>query len=166
MKKKYRGFLSVGFISLALGLTAAYAVGGSHKADGGVRLRPLKPLPARAAPNPETLKEINQLELLLDSLASSPESAAHTVDLSAFGYEPSENAALNVAMTDTAPSVRMDYTLTFAFSSNTKRFCIIDGKFLSEGDTLSDGGTIVEIEPYRVLVRKQNFESWLYPDRP
>ena len=165
MKKKYRGFLSVGFISLALVLTAVYAIGGSHKADAGVRLRPLKRLPAIAVPNPEALKEINQLELLLDSLVSSPESATNTVDLSAFGYAPSENSVLYGATSDTVPSVRMDYTLTFAFSSNTKRFCIIDGKFLSEGDTLSDGGTIVAIEPYRVLVQKQNIESWLYPDR-
>ena len=165
MKKKYRGFLSVSFIALALVLTAVYAIGESHKAEGGVRLRPLKPLPDKTAPNPEAFREINQLEVLLDSLVTSPASATNTVDLSAFGYAPSEGIALNDAISDDLPVVRMEYKLTFAFSSNTKKFCIIDGKFLSQGDTLADGGTIVTIEPYRVLIRKQNIQSWLYPDR-
>jgi hypothetical protein len=166
MKKKYRGFLSVGSILMALALTAVYAVGGSHKTDGSFRPGSLKRLPAMAAPNPEMLKEMSQLEVLLDSLVTSPQSAANTVDLSAFGYEPSDNSAQEATFSDSVPSVRMDYALTFAFSSNTKKFCIIDGKFLSQGDALNDGGTIVTIEPYRVMIRKQNIESWLYPERP
>ena len=165
MKKKYRGFFSVGSIMMALVLTVVYAIGGSHKADAGFRLGSLKRLPAPAAPNPAALKEMRQLEGLLDSLVSSPPSAVNTVNLSAFGYDSSDNATLDTDFSDSASSVRMDYNLTFAFSSNTKKFCIIDGKFLSQGDLLDDGGTIMAIEPYRVLIRKQNIESWLYPDR-
>ena len=126
MKKKYRGFLSVGSILMALALTAVYAIGGSDKTDGGFGPGPPKRLPAMTAPNPEALKEMSQLEVLLDSLVTSPQSVANPVDLSAFGYEPSDPSTLDTTFSDSVPSVRMDYKLTFAFSSNSKKFCIID----------------------------------------
>jgi hypothetical protein len=55
----------------------------------------------------------------------------------------------------------MGYNLSFAFVSDSKKFCVINGKFYSEGNTLPDGALIDRVESERVRVYKNKLEKWL-----
>jgi len=58
-------------------------------------------------------------------------------------------------------SDKMGYHLSFAFVSDNKKFCVINGRFYSEGGTLPDGTLIDRVESERVRVSKNKLKKWL-----
>ncbi|MGD8283875.1 MAG: hypothetical protein PVG08_07205 [Desulfobacterales bacterium] len=163
MKRKYHGFLSAVLILIVLGLTAAFVVQKSWTAEDTVRHHPVKPLPQIDLPDSATLNKIDALEATLADLVNLPEPGDDRVDLMALGYDAGKHVNPVAADVETNASVRMDYSLTLTFCSDEKNYCIIDGKFASEGIYLSDGAKIIKIEPDRVMVQKKEIRSWIYP---
>ena len=162
MKRKYHGFLSAGLILIVIGIAAAFVVQKSWTAEDTVRHHPVKPLPQIDLPDSATLNKIDALEATLADLVNLPEAGDDRVDLMALGYDAGKPVNPEAVDSETNASVRMDYSLTLTFCSDEKNYCIIDGKFASEGIYLSDGGKIIKIESDRVMVQKKKIRSWIY----
>ena len=126
-------------------------------------------------PDTETLKTMSMLFLEMPGLVfpdGNASTAEGAVDLSMFGYRPedenwmsgqsekSKNENQETTLTE------MAYALSFSFSSGTKKYCIVDGKFYSEGADLADGGKIELITPNAIWVRKNGFGKWIYVTGP
>jgi len=165
MKRKYHGFLSAGLIFIVIGLAAAFVVQKSWTAEDTVRHHPVKPLPQIDLPDSATLNKLDTLEATLADLVNLPESGNDSVDLMALGYDAGKTVNPEAVDGETNALVRMDYSLTLTFCSDEKNYCIIDGKFASEGIYLADGGKIIKIEPHRVMVQKKDIRSWIYPHK-
>jgi len=161
MKRKHYGLLSVALILLALTVTVLYAIKVSHKMAEEIRIGRVRPLPSISVPDPATIKEIEALEDRMIGLAQPRRSEISPVNLSLFGYQPMERPKVVAKGREIILPTHMDYSLTLAFSSGKKRFCVIDGAFYAEGSSLPDGGKIVRIEPNRVLVSKYRLIEWI-----
>ena len=62
---------------------------------------------------------------------------------------------------DPDPGREDGYHLSFAFSSEKNKFCVLNGRFYSEGNILPDGTLIKIIESNRVMVSKNKMDKWL-----
>jgi len=161
MKRKHHGILSMVLILLALTATVLYAIKVSHKMAAEIRISRIKPFPSIPVPDPATIKEINGLEERMIGLAHPRISNIYPVNLSLFGYQPMKRPKKVEKGREIILPTHMDYSLTLAFSSGKKRFCVIDGAFYPEGFSLPDGGKIVRIETNRVLVSKHRLKEWI-----
>jgi len=161
MKRKYFGILSASIFFLALSITILYIIDGSWKKGQGVRFSPIKPLFDFTVPGPSAIKEIKRLENRMPDFVYPPKSDYADVNLLLFGFQPVERPMTLARGSAGERSIPGDYSLTFAFTSDKKRFCIIDGSFYSEGSTLPGAGKIVKIESKRVLVKKHKLSRWI-----
>lgn len=161
MKRKYLGILSVSIIFLALSITALYVIDGSWKKGQGVRFSPIKPLLDFTVPGPSAIKEIKKLENRMPEFIYPPKSDPKDANLFLFGWQQVEKPKISAYSSAGEMSIPGDYSLTFAFTSDKKRFCIIDGSFYSEGSILPGAGKIVKIESKRVLVKKHKLSRWI-----
>lgn len=161
MKRKYFGILSVSIFFLALSITALYVIDGSWKKGQGVRFSPIKPLFDFTVPGPSAIKEIKRLENRMPDFIYPPKSDPKDINLFLFGFQRVEKPITLARGNAGEMSIPGDYSLTFAFISDKKRFCIIDGSFYSEGSNLPGAGKIVKIESKRVLVKKHKQSRWI-----
>jgi len=161
VKRKHYGILSVVLILLALTATVLYAINASYKIADEIRISRIKPFPSISVPDSSTIKEIEGLEERIVALGQPRRENISPVDLRLFGYQPMERPKFTKRGRKVILPTRMNYSLTLAFSSGKKRFCVIDGAFYPEGSSLPDGGRIVRIEPNRVLVSKHRLEEWM-----
>ena len=161
MKRKHYGLLSVVLILLSLAATVFYAIKISHKMTEEIRISKIKPFPSLSVPDPITIKEIEGLEERVIGLARPKRSDLSPVNLSLFGYQPMKRPKVSTKSRKVFLPSHMDYSLSLAFSSGKKRFCVIDGAFYPEGASLPDGAKIVRIEPNRVLVSKHRRKEWV-----
>lgn len=161
MKRKFNGLITIGMVAAALIAFAVYAVHISKKTTLRARQARVKEIPKISIPNPGTLKEIERVEKQMDRLPHPTAAADEQVNLALFGYYPMKRTTARAIIRRPDLPVRFDHSLTFSFSSATKKFCIIDDVFYSEGSLLPDGGTVLQIEPGRVLIKKQQFQHWI-----
>jgi len=162
MKRKHHGILSAVLIFLVTGAAVLYFMYGPWRVKRGIHPTLGKPLSEMPVPGPTEIKELQKLDAIMADLAFPRRADYDPVNLVLFGYRPvRENNDLKAKKENDVPAHKKAYTLTFAFASGKKRFCIIDGEFYSEGSTLIDGGTIVKIETVRVLIRKRNLNRWI-----
>jgi hypothetical protein len=161
MKRKYQGLFSIMLILFALIATVLYTWRVFGKMGNGLRISRLKSLPDITGPGPATVKDMCQLEKSMASLVYPSKSEPTAVNLKLWGYQPMQTIRRTALNRQAAPPSRMDYSLTFAFSSKKKRLCIINGSFYSEGSELPGGGEIVKIDPKRVLINKHRFTQWI-----
>ncbi len=117
-------------------------------------------------PDLQTIREMEQLEGMMDRLVQPRESDRSPVELRLFGYEPMARGKYPEKKNLILPPSEMNYSLTLAFRGGKSRFCVIDGRFYKEGATLKDGGKILAIEPRRVLIRKGRFQEWVTVGKP
>ena len=112
-------------------------------------------------PTSKEMHTMGQLKRKLKDLAAPKESIRGPVALEIFGYRrPGFNrTGANDASDESLE--QLNYVLTFTFSSGSRRFCIIDGVFYPKGAILPDGARIVQIEAYRVLIRKKERQIWI-----
>lgn len=160
MKRKHYGFLSVVFIMSAIVTTAVYAFLVSGNVKSETRFDRLKPLPHINIPDPTSIVLIQGFKKELFTLAQPKRNDLSPVNLRLFNYQPVDTTFVSKDGKKSMGNSQMKYSLSLAFSSGAKRFCVIDGIFYAEGALLPDGGKIVRIEPNRVLVKKQRFEEW------
>ncbi|MCP4367846.1 MAG: general secretion pathway protein GspB [Deltaproteobacteria bacterium] len=168
MKRKHRGLITIGLVLPVLIAAAVYALGGFWKTGDKVSIHRMKPLPNIPIPETSTLREIDRLGKKLKSIAYPGGSQGGPVDLIMFGYQSIQESGqkydpATYGRQITLP-VEMNYSLTFAFSSEKERFCFVNNIFCGEGDSLDDGGRILKIEPGRVLIEKRGFKKWVFPD--
>ena len=161
MKRKYQGLFSIMLILFTLIATVLYAWQVFGTTGNGLRVNRLKSLPDIISPGPAIVKEMSRLGKSMVSLVYPSISEPTAVNLKLWGYQPMQSIKRTVSNCQAAPPSRMDYSLTFAFSSKKKRLCIINGSFYSEGSELPGGGKIVKIEPKQVLVNKHRLTRWI-----
>ena len=162
MKRKHHGILSAALIFMVAGAAVLYFMFGPWRVNRGIHPTSGKPLFEMPVPGLTEIREIQKLDAIMADLAFPRRADYDPVNLVLFGYRPArENNDLKVKKENDIPAHKKSYTLTFAFASGKKRFCIIDGEFYSEGSTLLDGGKIVKIETVRVLIRKRNLNRWI-----
>jgi len=161
MKRKHYGVLVFVIMALSVmvvGLDAFYTLGNFDRALHPSRLR--SPL-VMSVPGQNALREISRLNAGLASLAIPPEQDSSDVNLALFGYLPGERHRYRKTGKEGLLPSGMDYSISFAFSSNTKGFCVIDKAFFQKGSALKDGARIIEIESRRVLIEKDGFKVWI-----
>lgn len=172
MKRKYQGLFTIGLFLMILVATAVYILGGFWKTDDKVSICRMKPLPNINIPETSTLREIDRLGKKLRGIAYPSGSEVTPVDLILFGYQSirefgresgRKSEAATYGRQITLP-VEMNYSLTFSFSSGKERFCFVNSIFCAEGNKLPDGGRVLKIESGRVLIEKQGFKKWVFPD--
>lgn len=161
MKRKYYGLLSVVLILLTLTATVLYAIKVSHRMAKEIRTSRIKPSPSISVPDPAAIKEIDRLEERVMGLARPKRSDLSPVNLGLFGYRPIRKPKVVARERKIILPSHMDYSISLAFSSVAKRFCVIDGIFYTEGSSLPDGGKVVQIEPKRVLIKKYRLKEWI-----
>ena len=124
------------------------------------------PLRSVKIPTPGDVREIVKLTSEIRALNAGLASDETQVDLTLFGYEPSEDNNTSDALHDPTQEEnnahsQLAYAVTLTFASETKRFCVIDGKFYPEGGILPDGARILAIEAQQVLIHKFNLKRWI-----
>lgn len=161
MKRKYYGFLSIALILLTLAATAFYAIRISHSMAKEMRTSRIRPFNSISVPDPGTIKEMERLEENVIGLARPKRPDLSPVNLGLFGYQPMKKPKVTKKGREIIVPPHMDYSISLAFSSPAKRFCVIDGAFYTEGSSLPDGGKVVRIEPRRVLISKYRSKEWV-----
>jgi hypothetical protein len=161
MKRKYHAVWGLLTILISLLVVAVRFFGTlSNKSERRPAV-PFKPLITVPVPDPKTIRQMGQLETVMDQLGRPQSSITAPVDLTLFGYQPVTKRKIIEAGRGILLPPEMYYSLTLAFSAGTKRFCVIGGQFYEEGASLPDGGKIIAIEPNRVLISKQRFTNWI-----
>ena len=161
MKRKHYGLLSVVLILLTLTATAFYAIKVSHRMAKEISTSRMKFSPSISIPDTAAIKEIDRLEEKVMGLARPKRLNLSVVNLGLFGYLPMKKPKVMKRERKIMLPSHMDYSISLAFSSVTKRFCVIDGAFYTEGSSLPDGGKIVRIEPKRILISKYRSKEWI-----
>ena len=168
MRRKFSGLLSIVIVFTAVGLTAIYYYDGSWRSNDKVHFKPLAPMPAVTLPDQNTIKEIRQLNRRLPEFNNPAAEDLSALDLNLFGYDVMATAAErpNKKIEQVQIEDQINYALSFAFTSRSKRFCVIDGIFYNEGADLPDGGKILKIERNQVLIQKNKYTRWVQPMQP
>ncbi len=161
MKRKHYGvlvFVIMVLSAMAVGLDAFHVLGNYDTALHSSRLRSPRVM---SVPGQDALREMGRLNAGLASLAIPPKSDCSDINLALFGYAPEERHRYRKTGEEGLLPSGMDYSISFAFSSDAKGFCVIDKAFCQKGSTLQDGARIMEIESSRVLIEKDGFKVWL-----
>lgn len=161
MKRKHHSLLSVILIFLAIGATRLYALNRTWRTQADIKLPHAKPLPKVFVPGAAEIRITEKLNQRMDVLSFPHKTDLVPVNLALFGYfAPDESGRLGAAK-DVAGLDKFSYLLTFAFASDEKQFCIINGSFYQTGSLLPDESKIVKIESRRVLVKKEGVRRWI-----
>jgi hypothetical protein len=165
MKKKYTYLMSIGMMILAVGIAGLWFAYGQPNGDRRAAQHRLPPMPTINMPSPQTMAEIERFNGRLNRLATVDATEQAAPDLRLLGYRLHESYT---PATDTGNEYRpvaIEYSLTFAFASAKKRYCMINGTFYREGDRLPDGGHILKVKANRILIEKEGFKQWVPMDR-
>jgi hypothetical protein len=157
MKRKHQALVALMLMAVCLGAVGLLAFQNLAKGEG---VRPAfgwKPLVNESAPRAHIIREIEELDIRLSSLAHPLNSDPPGVNLSLFGYKPTKERDYGPQGSKTLVRPEMDYSLSLAFSAGTTGFCVIDGVFYQKDSVLPDGARIVRIEPRQVLIQKNGF---------
>jgi hypothetical protein len=163
MKRKYNGLIAIVIMGAVMLPTAIYAVYSSQIPVGIDTARLTDFTSEFTVPDAAVMKRLSSLEKEMVDMANPKESkSASDPNIRFWRYSDqdyrrytSNNQAEGKIDAKTA------HTLTFAFASSEKRFCIIDGSFYAEGAELPGGGKIVKIESGRVRVKKGETTEWI-----
>jgi hypothetical protein len=165
MKKKQAGLISILMICAAVGAISAYALKRFNETDQTIRFAAFKRSPDLILPSTEVMSEMQQLDKNMHVFAQPVGTDQTRVKLALFGFEPRKKVKHQAAKMEITVPRDVDYTVTFAFSSGNDRFCLINGRFFTEGSKLADGGRVERIETSRVLIRKGDASRWVLLDQ-
>ena len=159
MKRKHQGIIAIVLFFVVVTGMAVYAVMVTEGQTARVPVPRLKMLPNLGAPDASVIQEMDRMQRVMVGLSHPPGRDPAPVDLALFGLVPlrvSDRASIRRPR-----RVPMDYTVTMAFASGRKRFCVIDGELYHQGAELPDGGRILGISSRRVLVSKMGARAWI-----
>ena len=160
MKKKHYGPAVVIMIILVFTAAVIFGMISVNAAKEKTYYKSRGPLPEITAFVSIDHEKINRLIKEMPSLLGSKQKAGiiDPPDLKLFNNFQSVAAADEGKNT---VSDNMGYHLSFAFVSDSKKFCVINGRFYSEGGTLPDGTLIDRVESERVRVSNNKLKKWL-----
>ena len=162
MKRKHHGLLSVALMLLAMGAAGAYAVDRIWRTQKAVVIPAVGvPLSEIFVPGPEQMKTTKQLSLRMADLQFPHKTDQTPVRLTLFGHYPAVAPDQSRRSLATTGLDAVPLTLTFAFTSGKRQFCIIDGAFYQVGSTLPDNSRIARIESRRVLIERGGEKRWI-----
>ena len=166
MKRKYQGLASICMVLAAFIGSVIYAFTISW--GGGTEPQGVRRAPENGVnvPSPAAVKTMMQASMTLADLANPSGRDADPLDLSLFGRQSGLNGptGYNQVFSHTPSAGSIDYSVSLAFSSGRKRFCIVDGAFYKERSDLPEGGKILTIESTRILVDKNSVHRWISVD--
>ncbi len=164
MKRKHFGIISILTIFSTLTAAGGYAFYALDDADDVGRIRQVKTIPDIAVPSAAALHDLNRLEHKMHRLAQPVLSDPRPVNLGPLGYDASYKRKNSSSGETSKKRTPFGYSLTFAFQSDRRRLCIIDGEMYQEGADLPDSGKLLKIEPKRVLIKKNGVQNWVSLD--
>ncbi len=126
---------------------------------GGIRLT--KPIPNIPVPSAGVMQDLNSLESKMPNLARPVLADRRPVNLVPLGHMPLIGKANRSNGGNPKKGTPLGYSLTFAFQSDRRRLCVIDGEIYEEGAELPDSARILKIEPKRVLIKTKGRKNWL-----
>ena len=166
MKAKYHGLISIVMILFSIGLTLFYYATNSWKiTDSPSGNSDFKPLPLYPEPSPLEMSAIDQLGSRMNVLTAPLTTQQMPSDLRLIGYVNPDSTKFSQRRNDLITThEKMDYLLSFTFSSGSKQFCILDNTFYQEGALLPDGSQILMIQTRQVLLDKDGIQNWIKID--
>ncbi|MCP4683163.1 MAG: general secretion pathway protein GspB [Desulfobacterales bacterium] len=166
MKRKYYSIYVLLFVLITLpAIPVMFSEGLSDHSRYRQSTARMEPLISIPAPGQGTIKEMARLERVMPQLVEPAGIDETSAQMGLFGYYPSDGGASGTTGKQSIGSRSMDYSLSFAFWSGEKRFCVLDGEFYAEGATLPDGAEILKIRPNRVLLTKKGVLGWIPLDQ-
>jgi len=161
MKRKQQGILSVVMIFSAIVVAGIYSIYVLNAPSDVTRIRVVKSVPDISVPSAASLHDLARLEKKMHALAQPVLSDPRPVNLVPLGYADYKNTWNGSSGDEAKMQTPFDYSLTFAFQSDRRRLCIINGELYLEGTDLPDSGKILKIESKRVLIKKNGRKKWL-----
>ena len=164
MKRKQQGILSVVMIFSAIVGAGIYSLYALNAPSEITRIRLAKSIPDIQVPSAAALHDLAKLANKMHTLARPVLSDPRPVNLAPLGYSASGRKWNGASGEKSEMRTPFDYSLTFAFQSDKRRLCIINGELYLEGTDLPDSGKILKIESKRVLIKKNGRKKWLSLD--
>ncbi len=163
MKAKYHGLVSIVMILSSIGLTLFYYATDSWKTiESPSGNSDFKPLPLYPEPSALEMSTIDQLSSRMDVLKTPLITQQIPSDLRLLGYmNPDSTKFSQKGNNLISQHEKMDYLLSFTFSSGSKQFCILNNAFYQEGALLPDGSQILMIQTRQVLLDKDGVQNWI-----
>lgn len=161
MKRKYHGLTVLSVSMAALMLIGVYAETGLWQKNDAIKGRP--PLSAGHIKMP-TEKQVRLMDRLynrMESLAVPVKRPVAGKALSLFGYRGPGRAALGDGMADRGGLEPSGFHLSMVVLAGLNSYCIVDGKFMTEGARMEDGTRVLKIESRRVLVGRNHERKWI-----
>jgi len=164
VKRKYKGVVSICLVLAALIASIIYAFTMSWGIGSEPQLVRKAPDNRLNIPSPAAVKEMMQASMTLAQLANPSGKESGPLDLSIFGhpYQVDGPTGFKQTFGHSAANSTIDHSLSLAFSSGKKKFCIVDGAFYGEQSDLPQGGKILTIESTRILVDNNGVQKWIW----
>lgn len=157
---KDQGVLIAGLLLLSLLVSGWYIFSELGEPTGLRRQSGLPPLTPVPSVDQKQERSMRGLKGNLARMVAPPALEEKDIDLRMFGYMPMKEQPWGQPRHTPSRYLR-DFNVTMAFVSEKNRFCVIDGKFQLQGDTLLDGTRIVKILPDRVLLDWHGTRKWV-----
>ncbi len=161
MKRKHHGIISMVTIFSALAGAGFYCLHALDDAGNVGRIRLTKPIPDIPVPSAAVMQDLNILESKMPNLTRPVLADQRPVNLVPLGHAPLFRKGNPSNGGNPEKGTPLGYSLTFAFQSDRRRLCVIDGELYQEGAELPDSARILKIEPKRVLIKKKGRKNWL-----
>ena len=164
MKQKHKDGVPVVMFCLALVVAVAYAAGRPAPSMKNISSNGPSRVPDVYIPEPERVKTASRLTRVMNTLAYPSSPAPGRADLRLFGVPAARKTTEDHAIRKHAAgkaSKTADYRLTLVFTSEKRRFCVIDGSLYAVDETLPDGGIVRKIAPARVAMEKPWGRVWV-----
>jgi hypothetical protein len=158
MRLKYLPLILSLLFSLSVIFSAAYAYWRLEQPRQVVQIK-LPKAPNIPRVKPTVIADLAQLEPRLARLVTPKAPPRGPANLMAFGYQ---RVARTYPIMD-APKVELPshYSLSMTFVSSKRRYCVIDGRFYRQGETLPEGPRVEKVQPEGVLLSWRNVSHWL-----
>ena len=163
MKTKYNGIACLLILTASLAMVVGYYLQAAADLSVYEKMYRFKPAKRVKIPTSREIKKIKILHLRISDLAYPEAQDTTPVNLELFNHlAKNESHSFSARSGPRKPDmVAFNYDVTFAFHSDSGAYCVIDGKFYSNGSILPDGAKIIQVEHNRILIGKKGMSKWL-----
>ncbi len=164
MKRKHHGMIAVLSGGVALVAIGTYAGSGVwHPSEVIRHRRPPTALNIKV-PTEQQVRRMDSLYSRMGQLASPSTRSVAAKTLTLFGYQDNSASGQDADNSDRDRVGQGRWQLSLTVQTGIRNYCVIDGKFLSEGAKMADGTQVLKIENQRVLISTGQEQRWLYLD--
>lgn len=162
MKRKYHGVTVLSVSMAALAAVGVYVGTGLWQKEGTIKGIPPRSTISIKVP---TEKQVRLMERLYDRMPLLAVPAKRPVagkKLTLFGYKAPDRAAFGDGIAEKDSLEQSGFQLSLVVLAGFNNYCIVDGKFITEGARMDDGTRVLKIESHRVLVARNHERKWIY----